>query len=176
MLLLLLSLLLLLLSRKLIERRYNNAISWKKKVSEILTDKSKRVSLDDTQAIVKETDESSLFFYPELIQLLKENIKKAKIWLGKLEKTEGNNAVSITTQELEAILPETENICIDISAKINNILQAARVYCLCREPSHGMMLGCDTCDEWFHFTCLGISKIQVISIYIISLPLPLPCL
>jgi len=33
------------------------------------------------------------------------------------------------------------------------------VYCICRKPETPgrMMLGCDTCDEWFHPVCVGLS-------------------
>ena len=31
------------------------------------------------------------------------------------------------------------------------------VYCLCREPERGRLLGCDGCDEWFHIKCVGLS-------------------
>lgn len=27
--------------------------------------------------------------------------------------------------------------------------------CLCRGPESGNMVGCETCDEWFHFDCVG---------------------
>merc|ERR1711959_243504 len=33
------------------------------------------------------------------------------------------------------------------------------VYCICRKPETPgrMMLGCDTCSEWFHPVCIGLS-------------------
>lgn len=158
--------------RKLIERRYHNSLEWHEKVTKILTIKSCRVSLDDTQLILKESEDSSLLFlYPDLIGSLKENIKKAKLWINKLEKSIENTTsntsnsslliVPITIKELEDILPETESICIDLSSQINNILQHTKVYCLCREASHGMMLGCEKCEDWCHISCFGFTKAQV---------------
>lgn len=32
-------------------------------------------------------------------------------------------------------------------------------YCICRKAySSGGMVGCDKCDEWYHFKCIGVSK------------------
>ncbi|EDO14877.1 hypothetical protein Kpol_1012p4 [Vanderwaltozyma polyspora DSM 70294] len=32
------------------------------------------------------------------------------------------------------------------------------VYCICKKPDNGeLMVGCDGCDDWFHFKCLHIS-------------------
>lgn len=158
-------------TRKLIERRYQNSLDWHQKVTDIFNVKSCRVSLEDTQLILKECDDSLLFVYPDLVQSLKDHIKRAKAWLQKLEKTvdtgrEGGNvgvtgSTTISTTELDKIMPETETICVDLSAQINTLLQHTKVYCFCRKGYHGMMLGCEKCDDWYHTTCLGYTKIQV---------------
>ena len=32
------------------------------------------------------------------------------------------------------------------------------VYCICRKPDRGdFMIQCDTCTEWFHGTCVGVT-------------------
>ncbi|XP_055021867.1 CXXC-type zinc finger protein 1-like [Boleophthalmus pectinirostris] len=36
---------------------------------------------------------------------------------------------------------------------------SAPVYCLCRKPDiNCFMIGCDSCAEWFHGDCIGISE------------------
>lgn len=33
------------------------------------------------------------------------------------------------------------------------------VYCICKKPDEGdLMVGCDGCDDWFHFSCLKIPE------------------
>lgn len=38
-------------------------------------------------------------------------------------------------------------------------LHSEEVYCVCRKPDHGgeLMVGCDGCEEWFHFKCMKIN-------------------
>ncbi|CCH43835.1 Set1 complex component [Wickerhamomyces ciferrii] len=32
------------------------------------------------------------------------------------------------------------------------------VFCICRKPDHGeLMVGCDGCDDWYHFKCMKIN-------------------
>lgn len=34
-----------------------------------------------------------------------------------------------------------------------------KVYCICKRPDNGeLMVGCDGCDDWFHFSCLKIPE------------------
>lgn len=39
-------------------------------------------------------------------------------------------------------------------------LNSEEVYCICRKPDHGgeLMVGCDGCEEWFHFKCMKIDS------------------
>ena len=37
----------------------------------------------------------------------------------------------------------------------------AEVFCLCRKPSYGFMVGCCKCDEWFHGICVGLTAVDV---------------
>jgi hypothetical protein len=40
-------------------------------------------------------------------------------------------------------------------------LKQSGLYCVCRksyDKDQGIMIGCDYCDEWYHTTCLNISK------------------
>lgn len=38
-------------------------------------------------------------------------------------------------------------------------LYSEEVYCVCRKPDHGgeLMVGCDGCEEWFHFKCMKLN-------------------
>jgi heat shock transcription factor 2 len=31
-------------------------------------------------------------------------------------------------------------------------------YCVCRGPYKGFMIGCDSCNDWFHGSCIGITE------------------
>lgn len=37
-----------------------------------------------------------------------------------------------------------------------------RLYCICRTADESAtMIGCDKCDEWYHFECVGIDQTQI---------------
>ena len=49
----------------------------------------------------------------------------------------------------------------------------SRIYCVCRKPyadedEDVVMLGCDSCDNWFHPACIGldVARLDLIETYI----------
>jgi hypothetical protein len=57
-------------------------------------------------------------------------------------------------------LAEASDIHVDLSEFTDTIVQVNKTYCLCRQAYHGQMVGCDTCEEWYHFQCVGLSSTQ----------------
>lgn len=44
------------------------------------------------------------------------------------------------------------------SVKVSPVT-SEEVYCICKEPDSGeLMVGCDGCDDWFHFKCIRVPK------------------
>ncbi|KAK3844929.1 MAG: PLU-1-like protein-domain-containing protein [Linnemannia gamsii] len=39
-----------------------------------------------------------------------------------------------------------------------NLEREEPIYCLCRNPESGMMVECDDCHEWYHGTCVRVTK------------------
>ena len=35
-----------------------------------------------------------------------------------------------------------------------------KVFCLCRKPERPNMIGCDFCDEWYHYNCLNLTRAE----------------
>lgn len=50
------------------------------------------------------------------------------------------------------------------------------LYCLCQEPAAPdvAMVSCDTCQEWFHVKCVGLSRMQARSARTYHCPLCKP--
>ena len=135
-----------------------------------------------------------LFRCPELIQKLKENVRKTKAWIERfqqLQEAQQLQAAGASSEEIlqnagtkksggkqEANTVNVNELCdmliceaqgdmssikyngIDLSVYLEQIMQVTQVYCLCRLPYHGFMVGCDQCDDWLHGPCIGLSKAQ----------------
>ena len=41
--------------------------------------------------------------------------------------------------------------------------QPVQLYCICRTTDESNMIGCDKCDEWYHFACVGIDIVSCFS-------------
>ena len=75
--------------------------------------------------------------------------------------------VKIITVWHKAILPELLTCSLEmdvINRKINVTPSTSTattndtLYCICRQPENGDMVGGDACDEWFHLKCLKLKR------------------
>jgi hypothetical protein len=45
--------------------------------------------------------------------------------------------------------------------------EGVRLYCLCKTTDENNMIGCDRCEEWYHFNCVGIDQVSSLIVIII---------
>ena len=99
---------------------------------------------------------------------LRTELKKGKSWLARYNRIAPGAAVAAATlnkvvgEELDLLITEARtSLRVDVREELEAISQATRRYCLCRQLYHGSMVGCDECDEWYHFQCVGLTQFQV---------------
>jgi len=95
-----------------------------------------------------------------LLQELRNEIKKAKSWISKYERS-GFEQNMASNEVLDQLVAETKLINVNLDEYTDAIVQIRKTYCLCRNLYFGDMVGCDLCDEWYHFQCIGINNAQV---------------
>ena len=93
---------------------------------------------------------------PEMAEL-KQELKKGKSWLTRFNRAgltgKGDDAASSSSTggggngggvvglaEVQALISEARDLCIDVTAELEIAAQATRKYCLCRQPYHGHMV------------------------------------
>ncbi|KAI4901584.1 hypothetical protein NFI96_012092 [Prochilodus magdalenae] len=71
----------------------------------------------------------------------------------------GRLCVYFGRQLLPELDMERPNPAFSRPDKEDRINQHAPLYCICRKPDiNCFMIGCDSCNEWFHGDCIGISE------------------
>lgn len=144
--------------RTLIDNRYKKSIQWIA-TAEAITRGQDKLTLENTTSFVRESENFLLFARSDLVQHLKDQMKRAKIWISKLQQVGSVNSASA----LDPFIKEAEEIAIDLRENLDEIVKHVEVFCLCRQVSHGVMVACERCEDWFHIGCIGMSKAQVIS-------------
>jgi hypothetical protein len=95
-----------------------------------------------------------------LLHDLRAELKRGKNWYSRLQATGADKGAAVAADVLEPLLQEIDTICVDFSEQKNSLEQGTLRYCFCRQAYHGQMIGCEECDDWFHLTCIGITKAQ----------------
>ncbi|DBA04810.1 TPA: hypothetical protein N0F65_004447 [Lagenidium giganteum] len=137
------------------------AKSWlsklRKRLKSLITKNVSRLSMSVARSLVEEGDE--LVVELSAYDFLKENVDTAADWEKRvLESGIENGQARIAY--LVGLMDEYDraHLIIDLDMHREVLKSATERYCICRQPFDGLMIGCDHCDDWFHDTCIGISK------------------
>jgi len=57
----------------------------------------------------------------------------------------------MTQQVSESLIAPSDGAVGEINGE-----EPTRLYCLCKSADDNNMIGCDRCEEWYHFGCVGI--------------------
>lgn len=161
---------------------------WLAKARRFLGGAAEKWSLEAVKDFLK-SGERVLLPHTEEVAKLKSELKKFKTWKHAydvflqqsqqgggsststsrpLDEEEGNGPNSssggVTTGSggttADSLLAEAEHLLIDLSEYTEVLSQANRRYCLCRNIYHGQMIGCDSCDDWYHLACVNLTPAQ----------------
>jgi hypothetical protein len=144
-------------ARRALEEEVSRVKTWNEQVTKLLSPHAEKIDVDDMKTLIKK-GERMIYDLPE-IEVLREHHRKAKSWIQKLQKTGIENGLA-TANQLQQLLPEAETLLADVSEHVDTIHSVTKRYCFCRQAYHGQMIGCDNCEDWFHFNCAGLSKAQ----------------
>lgn len=70
----------------------------------------------------------------------------------------GNQKPSKSLKENKSNSKEKKTRKKDNKENLEEEPEPAKVFCLCREPERPNMIGCDFCEEWYHYNCLNLTK------------------
>ncbi len=115
------------------------------------------LTLSGTKKLVAEGEK--LRGAADLVRQLKNEVKSAGKWLALVKKT-GLQQGTATMAEIKALIPQAENIRVDLSGELKVLHLATSVHCICRRgaTASSFMISCSRCHEQFHGHCLGIKK------------------
>ncbi|CAH0484826.1 unnamed protein product [Peronospora farinosa] len=129
----------------------------KKRLRALMTKGVGRMSMTAARSLVEEGEDIAIDM--PVFDFLKEHLEIARDWENRVLES-GIETGQARVANLLALLNEYEcaRLVIDLDMHRDVLKTATERYCICRQPFDGLMIGCDHCDDWFHDSCIGMSK------------------
>jgi hypothetical protein len=143
------------MARKII-REYKTAKEWIENANVMLQSKTK-LHFDDVKVALNKIHRVK--FTSEEYRKLRNALSDARSWANKCKKS-GLETGSAPIAVLKGLMDDYDRLSIAMPEEFDALKQAICGYCICRRPYEGFMIGCDTCDEWYHGSCIGITEAQ----------------
>lgn len=107
----------------------------------------------------------------DLLETLGTMARRASLWEASVREVFSappeNNTSPIDVGTLQRLLADAKHIPVQLAleSKVMAALDdGGNRYCLCRGPNDGsFMVGCDSCEEWFHGACVRL-KVRTIQV------------
>ncbi|GFR43612.1 hypothetical protein Agub_g4710, partial [Astrephomene gubernaculifera] len=130
-----------------------------------------KFSMDVLTRLLTEADAADLPPADPLLTTLLAHHTAARDWLDtcatlmrELRAAAGREVVGPELQQLlsraRAHVQVAARLPVLLEKEVERLLEVSSVYCLCRRlyDEDEPMLGCDYCEEWYHFSCVGLRR------------------
>ncbi|CAB9497258.1 Nucleosome-remodeling factor subunit [Seminavis robusta] len=133
---------------------FYKAMEWQKSTARILKEGPK-MSRNEAKSILDEGEK--LGFVCEEMKVIKNALRLARNWSNKVKRCDLDQG-STNATAVQALIEEHESLLLEMPEELATLQQAMKLYCICRRPYSGFMIGCDECEEWYHGLCIGITE------------------
>jgi len=140
-----------------VRKRANDAQAWHKVAKELL-DSGEKIPIEDAKHITTAGDKLNITC--EEYKTLRTALKATRSWLLKVKKVNGGKEGQTAAVGVTELINEYTNFLVTANDEFEKLQQTMCGYCICRQPYEGFMIGCDSCEEWYHGPCVGISESQ----------------
>ena len=93
------------------------------------------------------------------LKTLRGALRTTKSWITKVKKCGAENGAT-AVPNVNDLINEHNSFLVTAVEEVDQLQQSLCGYCVCRLPYEGFMIGCDSCDEWYHGPCVGVSEEQ----------------
>ncbi|EJK67154.1 hypothetical protein THAOC_11852, partial [Thalassiosira oceanica] len=87
-------------------------------------------------------------------------VRATKRWMTKAKKLCSASQSKVDASEVTELMNEHAAFLVTADEQFEELRQLTTGYCLCRQSHDGFMISCDTCGEWFHGECIGVTPEQ----------------
>lgn len=139
-----------------VRKRAKDGQEWLKVAKEFL-DSGEKIPIEDAKDVITAGDKLNITC--DEYKTLRNALKATRSWLLKVKKSTGDEGQTVATSITE-LINEHNNFLVTAEEEYEKLKQTMCGYCICRQPYEGFMIGCDSCEEWYHGPCVGISEGQ----------------
>ena len=125
--------------------------------AEALINSSEVITLEKAKEIVDKGD--ALNIVCQEYRTLRNGLRQARGWALRVKKM-NNDESQAPINEVKELIAEHNQFLVKMPEQVEQLKELLCGYCLCRRPYDGFMVGCDSCEEWYHGPCVGLTEQQ----------------
>lgn len=140
-----------------VRKRASDAQEWLKVAKEFL-DSGEKIPIGDAKDVTSAGDKLNITC--EEYKTIRSALKATRSWLLKVKKINDGKEGQTAAVNVTELINEHTTFLVTADEEFEKLQQTMCGYCICRQPYEGFMIGCDSCEEWYHGPCVGISESQ----------------
>ena len=136
------------------------ASAWAEKTAALIESSSNApISMQVAKAYIDEGDKLKITC--QEYRVLRNGLRQIRGWILRVKKiTAANDEGTTHISDIRDLIAEHKTFLVQMPEEIAKLKDMMCGYCICRKPYDGFMVGCDTCDEWYHGPCIGLTEQQ----------------